>query len=112
MVDWEQLKPQLRSKKTRTKAQNPIVNSFPLGLHARPVRIYAPQLKKIIRTLKRSQKSAKTIQDWDKNMGLKKSHSRTLTKTCVTRKKLIAVMKGMLADSKATIKKKTYPPSA
>ena len=39
--------------------------------------------------------SQQKLQAWDKMMGLKRSHSRTMTKSSVTRKKMIHVLKAL-----------------
>ena len=42
-----------------------------------------------------SLESQQKLQDWDKKMGLKRSHSRTMTQSSVTRKKLLHLVRGV-----------------
>lgn len=91
-VDWDEMKHTLTKTKQKRKPPPKAVVQNPPELHTKPVRIHTIQLKKFLRALKRSRKTAKQIQQWDKKMGLKKCHSRTMTKACTSRKNLAEVM--------------------
>lgn len=48
----------------------------------------------------RSQQSQRSLQKWDKNMGLKRSHSSTMTKTMRSRKKLRQLVSAAMSQVK------------
>mmetsp|Transcript_161 Transcript_161/g.408 ORF Transcript_161/g.408 Transcript_161/m.408 type:complete len:318 (-) Transcript_161:152-1105(-) len=47
---------------------------------------------KVRNAYKRSLKSQKRLEEWDKKMGLKRCHSRTMTKSSISRKQLLDIM--------------------
>ncbi|KAL7466828.1 hypothetical protein ACHAXS_007107 [Conticribra weissflogii] len=102
-IDWEKLKPALmdnkKSRKTTQKPQEAPKTKATYFLSV-PVKICLSDIKKFQRALKRSRKTTKTIQEWDRLMGLKKCHSRTMTKSCTSRKKLLEIMQDIIFHAK------------
>ena len=84
-------------------AQPQRFKSFPLSLPPTSAqRRYAPILDPIVTremmvsladVMEKSQKSQQDIHDWDKKMGLKRSHSKTMRLSMRSRKKLRAMLK-------------------
>ena len=51
-----------------------------------------PTVEQLSRVLQKSSDSMKLIQDWDRKMGLKRSHSKTMQLTCKSREQLLAFL--------------------
>jgi len=83
-------------KESLTAQRLPIPQSPPVLKNSEPL------IKDFSKSIQNSQKSQKNIQSWDKKMGLKRSHSATMTKTTQSRnqiKKFLESLSGCFEGS-------------
>jgi len=59
-----------------------------------------PKVQKLADALEKSAQSQQEIHHWDRNMGLKRSHSKTMTQSMQSRKKLRGVLDNIFRPSK------------
>ena len=91
-------------------SRQPLLSLPPPPLQRRPMQSTSPLLARsalvnLSDTMAKSQKSQQDIHDWDKKMGLKRSHSKTMRLSMRSRKKLRAMLKKKInAASKGTRK--------
>jgi len=83
--------------KTTAPPKESITQRLPIPQSPETLNSSEPLLQDFSKSIQNSQKSQKNIQSWDKKMGLKRSHSATMTKTTQSRNRIKKFLENLAA---------------